>query len=73
VVLNVLYQWERLMSKKKKKAKPVSIKKEKDLILKIDKLTGRIPIGKPGEVIHGKKYKKKAERKKWRNKLKDYK
>ena len=60
------------MAKSKKKPQPVHIKKEKDIVIKIDKFTGRIPIGKPGEVIHGKKYNKKAERSKWKQDLKKY-
>lgn len=60
------------MGKKKKKTKDViNKKKEKDVVLKIDKLTGRLPSStRAGGVIQGKKYKK--DRSKWKNKLKRY-
>ena len=49
------------MAKKKgKKSVPVVNKKEeKDIVVKIDKLTGRLPKStRPGGVIQGKKYRK---------------
>jgi len=61
------------MAKKKgKKSVPVvNKKKEQDIIVKIDKLTGRLPKStRPGGVIQGKKYKK--DRGKWKQKLKSY-
>jgi hypothetical protein len=61
------------MAKKGKKSKPVvNKKKEKDIVVKIDRFTGRIPTAKAGEVIHGKKYNKKAERSKVKQDLKKY-
>jgi len=61
------------MAKKKgKKSVPVVNKKEeKDIVVKIDKLTGRLPKStRPGGVIQGKKYRK--DRSKWKQKLKEY-
>lgn len=60
------------MGKKRKKSKlVVNKKKDKDIVLKIDKLTGRLPMSsRAGGVIQGKKYKK--DRSKWKNKLKRY-
>jgi hypothetical protein len=62
------------MGKKKKQSKPVvNKKKEKDLILRIDKLTGRLPSStRAGGVIQGEKYKKGKDRKQWKEKLKRY-
>ena len=63
------------MAKKKgKKAVPVvKKKKDKDIVVKIDSLTGRIPMStRSGAVIQGEKYKKKKERKQWKQKLKGY-
>ncbi len=62
------------MAKKKgKKSVPVVNKQgEKDIVIKIDRLTGRIPIGKTGGVFQDKKHRKKLERSKWKNKLKGY-
>jgi len=57
----------------KKKSYEVHNKEKKhDIVIKIDKFTGRIPIAKPGEVIHGKKFNRKKERRDWKEKLKEY-
>jgi hypothetical protein len=62
------------MAKKKKKTYSIQSKeKNKDIVIRIDKITGRIPMStRVGHVIHGKKYDKKGERKKSRQTLKDY-
>ena len=62
------------MAKKKKKAIPVVNKRiEKDIVVRIDRLTGRLPLStRTGEVIQGKKFNKKKERKDWKTKLKNY-